>query len=476
MNRITEKSKIEVMKLSEALYTTDLEEIARSIKAIISQRIKISVKYQCKKFICCSHSSIFQGEADKFTEESIITAAQCNYNHTFCIKCINYYISQNFATNKIDCSKYECFYCSYYSIPGTQLLDQTRFRTILNNLFGESTIKEIESYTHKDLPNIPLNNCGICNKNSTHLVMICFLGHQCCIPCLKVYLSNLQNNTLRCFDSSCTKDIYVKAIIDNLSDDPILYSIKVQLEAFNFYLSFCPTCKKKIDINQNQNESACKCGTSICNNCKKLSHFGLTCFYFESDNDFEYIDLSPPKIIDRPENLLEQEYLLAKYAFENFLECPGPKFKSAKLIVNKTLENRYSTKKQAMAKECNGQDKVDEVYIWHGSASANYDNIARNGLLVGGVDIRIANADVHGLGVYCSTTPDTPITYARDSKWVIACLALKGNQSPNKVTNANELNTGVYHSYKPVGDETTKNWQVIFTKEQILPRFCVEYE
>ena len=63
---------------------------------------------------------------------------------------------------------------------------------------------------------------------------------------------------------------------------------------------------------------------------------------------------------------------------------------------------------------------------------------------------------------------------ASDSKYVLACLAMKGIQSPDKIDDKTQLNTGKYHSYKPKG-ETKNYWQVIFTKEQLLPRFLIGY-
>ena len=74
-----------------------------------------------------------------------------------------------------------------------------------------------------------------------------------------------------------------------------------------------------------------------------------------------------------------------------------------------------------MATECGGEDKVDEVYIWHSLRYANYDAIMRDGLKVGGVGVvdagvPIAQGAAYGYGIYSAITPDTPMGYARDSK------------------------------------------------------------
>jgi hypothetical protein len=166
--------------------------------------------------------------------------------------------------------------------------------------------------------------------------------------------------------------------------------------------------------------------------------------------------------------------LNATYAFNNFVNpAQGVTFKTARLIVNKPLEQSYSQKKKKMALECGGEDKVNEVYIWHGSVYQNYEAIMKDGLKVGGIDagVGIANAAVHGYGVYSATTPNTPIGYAKDSAWLLCCLSLKGNGSPTKITDASQLDNGKTHSYETNGD-----WVIFFTKEQLLPRFLVEYK
>ena len=380
----------------------------------------------------------------------------------------------------MDYSKYECIYCSHYKIQGSLLFDYNSLRYFAVSIFSEEYVFKLENYQENKLPPPPRNRCSKCNKDCASLIMICTAGHQICQACLKLYIQSLGDSNLKCFEPTCTKDLFVKAIIECLADDDCLFQIKSKLEVFNFYVNFCPTCKKKVDINYGTDgkttETVCHhCNNKVCNNCKRVGHFGKTCFYFESNDNFELIDLPPPKIIDRPQDLKEQEYLNAKYAFETFLESPGPRFKSAKLIVNKPLEDRYALKKQQMAVECGGEKNIDEVYIWHGSKYEFYDKIMRDGLKVGGVDdgIPIGNGKVHGYGVYCATTPDTPIGYT-DSTWVLACLAMKGIQSPNMIQDPALLNTGKFHSYKPLGN-TQKNWQVIFTKEQLLPRFFIEF-
>ena len=480
MSKKLEKLQIEANYLSEEILINNLEEIKKHINNLIRAGSIVRITCTYRKYICDSHSSIFPNEPNHYTQDKLLWAINCEYRHKFCAECIKFYVNNNFATNFLNSSLYECIYCNYYGVQGSLLFEYDSLRFFAASIFSEEYILALENYKREEITYKTYNTCSKCNKNYNQLIMICLLGHQICHACLRNYISSLGNRNLRCFDSNCTGSLSVKVIIENFANDDLLFQIKSKLEVFGFYLTFCPTCNKKIDLYYGNDgkttETFCHhCKKKMCNNCKRVGHFGKTCFYFESKKNFEVINLYPPKDVDRPQNLKEQEYLNAKYAFEGFLENPGPKFKSAKLIVNKPLEDRYALKKQAMAKECGGKHKINEVYIWHGSKRDLYDTIMKDGLKVGGVDgIPISQGAVHGLGVYCSTTPDTPMQYASDSKYVLACLAMKGNRSPQMVTDVSFLNTGKYHSYKPKGD-IQKNWQVIFTKEQILPRFLIEY-
>jgi hypothetical protein len=468
-------------RLSEAIITQSTEEILECLKKLIISRVQIKTSIKARKFICDSHSSMFPNEPSRFNQNEVLWSSRCEWMHKFCRKCILAFVKNNFQQCLMDHSKYQCMYCAFHGITGSLMFDYNYLRMFAVEIFGEQYVSQLENYD----PNRPkvniqnLNQCGYCQRECGKLMNICLGGHQISQNCLKHFLINLEDRPLVCFSSTCNQGLYVQALISLLENDPFISKLKPKLEAFGFFLNFCPSCSRKVELtygaNNDQLETLCTCGVKICNNCKRIGHYGKTCFYFESSQDFEVIDLAPPKNIDRPENLKEQEYLNAKYAFENFLETPGSRFKGAKLIVNKALEDKYAEKKQKMALQCGGEDKINEIYIWHGSKFQFYDAIMKEGLKVGGVDgIPIGQGKVHGYGVYCSTTPDTPMSYANDSTFVLACLAMKGIESPNMANDPAELNTGKFHSYKPLGT-TQKNWQVIFTKEQVLPRFLVEF-
>jgi hypothetical protein len=59
-------------------------------------------------------------------------------------------------------------------------------------------------------------------------------------------------------------------------------------------------------------------------------------------------------------------------------------------------------------------------------------------------------------GIYTALSPNTSMGYARDSKWMVCCLGMKG------ITNTHSTEGGGV---------------VIFrTKEQLIPRFLIEYQ
>lgn len=215
----------------------------------------------------------------------------------------------------------------------------------------------------------------------------------------------------------------------------------------------------------------CACGAKVCSDCAVPDHFGYTCFYSISTQEYEEILLPAPK--GDPVTILEKEYNKAKYAFNNFVDPKSNlEFNQAKLIVNKPLEKRYAQKKIEMAKECGGQDKINEVYFWHGSPEANYKSILKDGLKVGGVDdIAVRVGKVYGYGIYSATTPNTPIKYAAGTTWLACFLGMKGVNSTVQIQDSSQLKNGKTHSYACNGD-----WVLFFTKEQTLPRYLIQYK
>jgi len=60
----------------------------------------------------------------------------------------------------------------------------------------------------------------------------------------------------------------------------------------------------------------------------------------------------------------------------------------------------------------------------------NKDSIMEKGLLIGGRQIKRANANIYGTGIYCSPLPRVALSYARTTpKCVFVCAALLGRQN-----------------------------------------------
>ena len=473
--QIDQKIVEESQRLSEAIMIRDLPDIETKIKFLIKKRAIVNIVAYDRKFYCDSHNYFFSDENPSFSRIVLYWATHCNYQHKYCLKCIKAYLQDTFTTYYFN-NCYPCLACSFYNEENTLLLTDNDLEYLAYDIFGEEWINNVAIAFNQSEIVIPdkMNNCSICNQSVAKLTSICLIGHQLCQQCIIQWTRKLSNTGLKCFYNGCNGTISLRIIIDALSKDRYLKNISHFFSPYGINLDFCTKCQLKIDLNYSKSFTSCSCGEKICNNCKRKGHYGLTCFYYESSKEFEVIDLAPPANIDKINNLREQEYLNAKYAFENFVYNKNLKVNKVRLIVNKPLERRYSAKKNKMATECGGEDKVDEVYIWHGSRYANYDVIMKDGLKVGGVDagVPIAQGAAHGYGIYSDITPNTPIGYARDSQWLLACLAMRGKQSSTPLTNVSQIDNGRLHSYMPPGS----TWHIFFTKEQVLPRFLIEYK
>jgi hypothetical protein len=463
----------QVLRLSESIKLQDIPDVQSQIHSLIEKRVQVQIQIKDRHFFCDSHSYYQPGETQFFSRSQLYWAVCCNYQHKFCLECIKLYIRENFSYFYLQ-NYYPCIYCQFYHVENTLLLNDSDLEQIACEMFGQEFIYQIVNYNPYQIKMIPdqVNLCATCQINNAILTTICINGHQICQNCINYWIQNMNPGGLKCLIPNCSGKIHLTMIVNSLSSSPILFNLKSQLESFGIQLKFCGSCKLKINPEINKAETICKCGQKVCNNCGRQGHYGLTCFYFESNQQFEVIDLMPPAQVDKPQNLREQEYLNAKYAFENFVGRQGLRVKAVRLIVNKPLENRYSAKKKKMAGECGGEDKVNEVYIWHGSRQANYDTIMRDGLKVGGVDagVPVAQGAAYGYGIYSATTPDTPMGYASDSQWLLACLAMKGNVSATRGA-IGQLDNGKTHSHAP----GPAFWHIFFTKEQVLPRFLIQY-
>ena len=466
----------EISRLVDSIECSNPELARDSIQTLIKKKAVVQLSFNGKKHYCDSHSHYFPNQTSKFILESLTIPINCYYNHMFCNDCIYKYVKQKFPSCCLEHSYYQCIACEYNQVPYTLLLRDDILESVFNHLYGEQTINGIRNFNPRPVINQTVNACFKCNTTYKTLYPICRSSHFSCSECAEAWANTATQ--VKCLVDTCEEDAYCLTIIQALENSTAVSRLKELFKIKGYFFNTCPKCLLLVSLDYKYKTSKCRCGQEICNNCERPAHLE-TCFFYESTQEFEIIDLPAPEEIGKPKNLREQEYLNAKYAFEHFLEDQGNTyyFKSAKLIVNKPLEVRYAAKKEKMIQECGGEDKVGEVYIWHGSSGTNYPAIMNEGLKVGGVDygVGVAQGTRFGYGIYSSTTPDTPITYAKGGKSIIACLAMKGIESKTIINDPKLLDMGTSHSFKPVATDTEKNWWVFFTKEQVLPRFLVEF-
>ncbi|OMJ94781.1 hypothetical protein SteCoe_1961 [Stentor coeruleus] len=460
----------ESKNLSEVINSSQTANVKKSIQALMKKKRKVKIKLIGVLMTCDAHGI----EGNRFKSEEIIGACFCMYKHKFCFGCIMNYVKNMFAIYGL-CNNYECMACAYLGIGETRLLTDEQLTYVLHKSFGSEYLAQLVTYTPISAPNSTLkfqNPCILCNSSKNQIISICSSGHKICFNCINNWINHIGNNPLVCPTYKCNSYINIQVLLKSFRSNTLI-KIKNQLSNLGFNILFCFKCQHHLELSNDKKTTCPNCGKATCNNCGKEWHYGLTCFYFVSKKNYEIIDLPIPNNPLHPKSLLEQEYLNAKYAFDNYL-IQGIRlgFNRAKLIVNKKLEKRYAKKKKKMAQQCGGPDKVNEIYVWHGSSYSNYDAIMRDGLKVGGVDnIPIAVGASYGYGVYSASTPNTPLGYASDSQWVLACLAMKGINSTSIKNDPSTLNDGITHSYETNGD-----WVIFFTKEQLLPRFLVEYK
>ncbi|OMJ84344.1 hypothetical protein SteCoe_14569 [Stentor coeruleus] len=229
----------------------------------------------------------------------------------------------------------------------------------------------------------------------------------------------------------------------------------------------CGNCQRVFPQMNIGSKYICQCSAEICSICGYTFHNDYTCFYYLTQCDFQIIDLQQ-QVSDPSLHAILQYYLnQVRVLFESGKGGGNLRFVRAQAIVNKPLEVRYAAKKACMAGQCGGRERVNEVFLWHGSAESNYNPIARDGLKVAGVDLP-PGGQGYGLGIY-SGNATTASGHTKGSKWLLLFQGMKGNNSPSTITTIPQLNNGQTHSFT-AGDIT-----VFFTKEQILPRYLIEF-
>jgi Poly(ADP-ribose) polymerase catalytic domain len=470
--KILDNLKAEAIRLEEGIQTGDIVKIQDSISMIIKRKAIVSISFSGMLNACSAHSYYFPYDVNRLPVSDFIIPSYCSFNHFVCLKCASNYITSMFHKAGI-MNLYECPGCFIYNVKGSLLISDEYLIENLYYFIGQNLV-DILLYPITPQISIFKDACQCCQESKPKLGKICNTNHSICNDCLCKWIDTISspNQKIKCPYTECNSPINSTILKDFLGSTNKLYKIKHNLEITGIKLDYCPNCFIVIKLNPSNEVSYCTCKTQICSFCGKSDHFGYTCFYSISKEKYEEILLTPPVNDHEPSTILELEYVKAKYAFNNFINpSSNLVFNQAKFIVNKKLEERYAKKKIEMAKQCGGRDKVNEVYSWHGSAEANYPHILRQGLKVGGVDgVKIAVGKACGYGIYSATTPNTPIRYAKGTKWLVCFLGMKGKNSTTPINDSAQLNNPNTHSYSCNGD-----WVIFFTKEQVLPRFLIEY-
>ena len=379
-NPILDSLSIEAERLTDAIQSSSITVIRASIESLISKKATVSIQVSRYLGECCIHHYYSQGEPNKFEETFLIPSSYCAYDHRSCQKCLSAYIQATFYEHCLQ-NTYECPGCYNLYIPDSRLFGDWNLEVSLRYFMGDQVINNILYPPQPPpQPSIVLYANSYCDNGcgSSESVIICQIGHKFCIKCLSSWVKTLvpPGVHINCPIQACPEPINAKKLTDALAKTNLLFAIKDKLWAIGVQLTFCFKCKIVVKLDDSKDSITCMCGSKICSVCGLKDHFGFTCFYMISDKKYAEIPLSPPRDPNHCQSVLEFEYMRAKYAFNNFVNpAYNLEFKSATLIVNKALEDRYSKKKVEMAKQCGGRQQVNEVYIWHGSAEKNYKKI-----------------------------------------------------------------------------------------------------
>jgi len=264
-----------------------------------------------------------------------------------------------------------------------------------------------EEEEEEDISNLQI--CQNCSSGYLNLSKICLDNHKVCNTCLINNInSTADDGKFICKVNGCKKTIFhdiAKAFIEN---DPNLirkFWKKLKLNGIKF--SFCPNCKKHMELDKKKTEESCVCGTKICVRCTQTLHEGLSCYNVAGLqlNDPPFIDIYPPNNLSNYEYLRE-EYENAKFAFEKFARAANLKMAQVKLVVNPDLEKKFEAKKKQLG--------CKEEYVFHGSNYVNYAKICSGGFIIGGTNgLAVAHGKAVGYGVYTGLTPDISAGYAQ---------------------------------------------------------------
>ncbi|CAG9324831.1 unnamed protein product [Blepharisma stoltei] len=449
--------------LEQAVASKNTEWATALIDYIISNRIQ--VKISPLKFQCSSHIFMFPGMPSFFLENpnNYHVPYHCANSHKICNDCLINFITWQFGMSGLG-KYYECPACAGHRIPGSILYHPDLEEKKVASYVGEDAVNadKWSRATHAQCNNF-------CNNISSQAYSVCADNHIFCEVCIQNAIEAAKFS-LKCPNKNC-KRIMASWIAEQacFEKKDLLKKIWEDLKIEGFLFNLCPNCDARIKTPTASAEIKCtECGKKYCIDCLEESHIGISCLA-ASEDQAKVVDLPVPADFSKPKNKLEREYLNAKFVFEQ--NARDKVMVSAKMIINKAVEMRYKAKKEEISKTL--ADREDDIYVWHGSSAAAYDNIAKNGFGIGGVTpgVAVKTNTAFGYGVYTATDPQLSFSYVVGDT-ILCCKAFKGNLGNNTVAaNPADLNNPNQHAYLKLPEGIL----VLFSTDQIVPVYLIKY-
>ncbi|CAG9324561.1 unnamed protein product [Blepharisma stoltei] len=476
-----------VAELQECINQKDFTSIRRVIADIIRYRVNVTIT-PTDKVRCSSHFYLYQGMNNEFSKNDLYASFMCSRGHRSCIECLRSYLYP-LIQKKGFMQRFECIACINQHIPHSQLFDQNLQLEYIRHILGNDAYEQLEralTINEEETKTDLYDQCAKCSLRQFPCQTACVNGHKLCLQCVADYITDVHKSEekFKCLIQGCNRKLFHDTIKKLLEPNEDLISLVWnKLTIPNMRLSVCPNpqCNRRLELDVREFKETCKyCGIIICTRCTKAAHDGTSCYnQIEVLNtDALFVDLEPPKH-GYPRTINEEEYINAKYSFDQFIKQDDILVKSVKLIVNRKLEEIFEQRRKQLIEEGKkeGEDWSKEKYVFHASKYENYEKICRGGFKIGGIDpgFNAVNGVAHGFGVYTATTPDFSLNYAKEGNWMMICKALPGKNG-NKVNSPEELMRATHHSHLCRSPGTRyDDIQVFFTSAQVLPKYLVEF-
>ena len=133
------------------------------------------------------------------------------------------------------------------------------------------------------------------------------------------------------------------------------------------------------------------------------------------------------------------------------------------VLYNSELEKRFAAKRQEFSTR--KPDDRKEMFAFHGTRREEaIAAIAKDGLKVGGKEVPMAVGAIHGTGIYFCEDPSVSFGYCGDTNKMFLCEILLGkvHEGSGNLPGYDSCHVG--------------NVRVIFTSEQVIPRYLIHFQ